>query len=66
MRAGPGHTTGHMPRIISERGQPVRLKVFDGERDLVFAVSAGELRNLVADGMDILMRRMREQERGTT
>ena len=55
----------HHPRIVSEHGQPVRLKVFDGERDLVFPVSSGELRNLVADGMDILMRRMREQERGT-
>lgn len=54
-----------MPRIVSEHGQPVRLKVWDGERDLVFTVSSGELRNLVADGMGILMRRMREQEKGT-
>lgn len=54
-----------MPRIVSEHGQPVRLKVWDGERDLVFTVSSGELRNLVAAGMDILMRRMREQEKGT-
>ena len=52
-----------MPRIVSEHGQPVRLKVFDGERDLVFAVSSGELRNLVQDGMAVLMREMREQER---
>ena len=55
----------HHPRIISENGQPTRLKVWDGERDLMFQVSMGELRNLVADGMDILMRRMREQEKGT-
>tara|TARA_R110000822_G_scaffold160465_1_gene300649 strand:- start:297 stop:482 length:186 start_codon:yes stop_codon:yes gene_type:complete len=54
----------HMPRIVSEHGQPVRLKVFDGERDLVFAVSIGELRNLVSDGLDVLLRRMREQEKG--
>jgi len=53
-----------MPRIVSEHCQPVRLKVFDGERDLAFPVSMGELRNLVADGMTILMREMREQERG--
>ena len=55
-----------MPRIVSEHGQPVRLKVFDGERDLVFAVSSGELRNLVQDGMTVLMREMREQERGNS
>ena len=54
----------HHPRIISEHGQPVRLKVFDGERDLVFAVSMGELRNLVADGLDVLLREMREREKG--
>jgi hypothetical protein len=53
----------HHPRIISEQGQPLRLKVWDGERDLSFKVSMGELRNLVADGMDILMREMRERER---
>jgi hypothetical protein len=53
----------HHPRIISERGQPTRLKVWDGERDLSFPVSMGELRNLVADGMDILMREMREREK---
>lgn len=53
------------PRIISERGQPLRLKVWDAaaERDLSFTVSMGELRNLVADGMDILLREMRERER---
>jgi hypothetical protein len=53
------------PRIISEHGQPVRLKVWDdkAERDLSFPVSMGELRNLVASGMDILMREMREQEK---
>lgn len=51
------------PRVISEHGQPVRLKVWDGERDLSFPVSMGELRNLVQDGMDILMREMRERER---
>ena len=55
------------PRIISEHGQPTRLKVWDdaAERDLMFPVSMGELRNLVADGMEILMRRMRELEKGT-
>lgn len=53
---------GPHPRIISEHGQPVRLKVWDGERDLSFVVSMGELRNLVADGMDILMREMRAAE----
>lgn len=53
----------HHPRIISEHGQPLRLKVWDGERDLSFNVSMGELRNLVADGMDILFRDMRERER---
>jgi hypothetical protein len=53
---------GPHPRIISEHGQPVRLKVWDGERDLSFPVSMGELRNLVADGMDILMREMRAAE----
>jgi hypothetical protein len=52
----------HHPRIISEQGQPLRLKVWDGERDLSFKVSVGELRNLVADGMDILMREMRARE----
>jgi hypothetical protein len=53
------------PRIISEHGQPFRLKVWDAqsERDLSFTVSMGELRNLVADGMDILMREMREREK---
>lgn len=53
------------PRIISEHGQPLRLKVWDdkAERDLSFTVSMGELRNLVADGMDILMREMREREK---
>ena len=55
-----------MPRIVSEHGQPVRLKVFDGERDLAFPVSMGELRNLVQDGMTVLMREMREQERGNS
>jgi hypothetical protein len=52
------------PRIISEHGQPLRLKVWDAqsERDLSFSVSLGELRNLVADGMDILMREMRAME----
>lgn len=53
---------GPHPRIISEHGQPVRLKVWDGERDLSFPVSLGELRNLVADGMEILMREMRAAE----
>lgn len=53
----------HHPRIISEHGQPLRLKVWDGERDLMFQVSMGELRNLAADGMDILFRDMRERER---
>jgi hypothetical protein len=55
----------HHPRIISEHGQPLRLKVWDAqaERDLMFQVSMGELRNLVSDGMDILMREMRERER---
>jgi hypothetical protein len=52
----------HHPRIISEHGQPTRLKVWDGERDLSFPVSMGELRNLVSDGMDILMREMRARE----
>lgn len=53
------------PRIIREHGQPLRLKVWDAaaERDLSFTVSMGELRNLVADGMDILMREMREREK---
>lgn len=53
-----------MPRIISEHGQPVRLKVWDdaAQRDLSFPVSMGELRNLVADGMEILMREMRAAE----
>lgn len=53
------------PRIISEHGQPVRLKVWDdaARRDLSFPVSMGELRNLVADGMDILMREMRAREK---
>lgn len=55
----------HHPRIISENGQPTRLKVWDGERDLSFQVSMGELRNLVQDGLDVLLRRMREQEKGT-
>jgi hypothetical protein len=39
--------------------------VWDGERDLSFQVSMGELRNLVQDGLDVLLRRMREQEKGT-
>lgn len=53
------------PRIISEHGQPLRLKLWDAaaQRDLSFTVSMGELRNLVADGMDILMREMREREK---
>lgn len=53
------------PRIITEHGQPTRLKVWDAaaERDLSFTISMGELRNLVADGMDILMREMREREK---
>lgn len=53
------------PRIISEHGQPLKLKVWDAqtERDLVFQVSMGELRNLVADGVEILMREMREREK---
>lgn len=55
------------PRIVSEHGQPLRLKVLDAtaERDLQFTISIGELCNLVADGMDILMREMRERERKT-
>lgn len=52
-----------MPRIISENGQNVRLKVWDGERDLSFPVSMGELRNLVQDGLDLLLREMRRRER---
>lgn len=55
----------HHPRIISEQGQPTRLKVWDGERDLAFPVSMGELRNLVQDGLDVLMREMRQREKGT-
>lgn len=53
------------PRIIAEHGQPVRLKVWDdkNQRDMSFAVSMGELRNLVADGMAILFRDMREREK---
>lgn len=53
------------PRIISEHGQPLRLKVWDAtaERDLSFTISMGELRNLVGDGMDILLREMREREK---
>lgn len=55
-----------MPRIISEHGQPVRLKVWDAasERDLSFPVSMGELRNLVQDGLEVLMREMRQREKG--
>lgn len=52
----------HHPRIISEHGQPLRLKVWDGERDLSFSVSMGELRNLVQDGIEVLMREMRARE----
>lgn len=53
------------PRIIAEHGQPLRLKVWDdkNQRDMSFAVSMGELRNLVADGMAILFRDMREREK---
>ena len=53
------------PRIIREHGQPLRLKVWDDKaaRDLWFEISMGEMRNLVADGMDILLREMRERER---
>lgn len=56
---------GPHPRIISEHGQPLRLKVWDAraERDLSFFVSMGELRNLVADSVEILFRDMRERER---
>lgn len=55
------------PRIIAEHGQPTRLKVWDDAtgRDLSFPVSMGELRNLVQDGLDILMREMRAREKGT-
>lgn len=52
-----------MPRIISENGQNVRLKVWDGERDMSFPVSMGELRNLVQDGLDVLLREMRRREK---
>lgn len=52
-----------MPRIISENGQNVRLKVWDGDRDLTFPVSMGELRNLVRDGLDVLLREMRRREK---
>jgi len=53
------------PRIITEYGQPTRLKVWDdrAERDLSFEVSMGELRNLVRDGLDVLLREMRRRER---
>lgn len=53
------------PRIIAEHGQPLRLKVWDdkNQRDMSFVVSMGELRNLVADGMAILFRDMREREK---
>lgn len=55
-----------MPRIISEHGQPTRLKVWDGERDMSFPVSMGELRNLVADGLEVLLREMRRREKEST
>lgn len=53
----------HHPRFISEHSQPTRLKIWDGERDLSYVVSMGEIRNIVRDGMDILLREMRERER---
>lgn len=52
-----------MPRIIAPHGQPPRLLIWNGETDLSFDLSDGELRNIVTDGFEILMRRMRAQER---
>jgi hypothetical protein len=59
--------TNHHPRIYDVEGEKLALRVWDGEKDLWFPITPGELRNIVQDGQDALFRQMRKMEnRGRT
>jgi hypothetical protein len=54
----------HHPRIYDVEGERIALRVWDGEKDLWFPITWGELRNLTEDGQDALFRQMRKMEKG--
>jgi hypothetical protein len=54
----------HHPRIYDVEGEPPAIRIWDGEKDLWFPITWGELRNIVEDGQDALFRQMRKMEKG--
>jgi hypothetical protein len=52
-----------MPRIYDVEGEKLHLRVRNGEKDVWYPISHGELRNIVEDGLAALMRQMRKMER---
>jgi hypothetical protein len=59
-----GHGVNHHPRIYDVEGERLALRVWDGEKDVWFPITWGELRNLTEDGQDALFRQMRKMEKG--
>jgi hypothetical protein len=57
-------TVNHHPRIYDVEGEPPAIRIWDGEKDLWFPITWGELRNIVEDGQDALFRQMRKMEKG--
>jgi hypothetical protein len=53
----------HMPRVYDVPGERLALRVWDGQKDVWYPISYGELRNVVEDGLAALMREMRELEK---
>jgi hypothetical protein len=53
----------HMPRIYDVEGEKLHLRVRNGEKDVWYPISHGELRNIVEDGLAALMRQMRKLEK---
>jgi hypothetical protein len=54
----------HMPRIYDVPGERLHLRVFDGEKDVWYPITYGELRCVVEDGLAAIHREMRRLERG--
>lgn len=52
----------HHPRVYDVEGEPLKIKVWTGEKDLWFDLTEGELWNLCQDGFDAL-RRIRDRNK---
>ena len=55
--------TNHHPRIYDVEGEELRLRIWDGEKDIWYPITEGELWNLSEDGFAALRRlRQRRQQ----